>query len=117
MAPIRAKSLQLTAYLVSELYRLPEDLKGYWRIITPSKAEERGAQVSILLAEGLLEGVMRGLEERGVLVDERRPDVIRVAPAALYNSFGDVLGFVRAFGEVLEQALGERLRREQAGGV
>lgn len=105
MAPIRAKSLKLTAYLVEELRRLLKVLTKHWRIITPEAPEQRGAQVSILLGPGLLEGVMKGLEERGVLVDERRPDVIRVAPAALYNTFGDVYGFVRAFKGALEAAV------------
>ncbi|KAF7555324.1 hypothetical protein G7046_g6575 [Stylonectria norvegica] len=112
MAPLRAKSLQLTAYLVAELARLPADTSEYWRIVTPQEPERRGAQVSIALAEGLLDGVMAGLEKRGVLVDERRPDVIRVAPAPLYNTFADCCGFVRAFEGALEEALDERLREE-----
>ncbi|CAM1510163.1 Fc.00g004980.m01.CDS01 [Cosmosporella sp. VM-42] len=109
---LRQKSLRLTEYLVAELYRLPETIRGYWRIITPPEPEQRGAQVSILLAQGLLEDVMKGLEERGVLVDERRPDVIRVAPTPLYNTFEDVYRFVGAFEEALEGALhtmGEQL--------
>lgn len=105
---IRAKSLKLTAFLVSELLILEESMSKDWRIITPAEPEQRGAQVSILLGDGLLEGVMAGLEARGVLVDERRPNVIRVAPAALYNSFEDVYKFVRAFDEALGEAVRER---------
>ncbi|KAF5008304.1 hypothetical protein FDECE_5405 [Fusarium decemcellulare] len=113
MAPLRTKSRKLTAYLVSELDRLPADMGRYWRIITPTKEEQRGAQISVLLADGLLDDVMSGLEKRGVLVDERRPNVIRVAPAPLYNTFTDCWDFVVAFRGALEEALDAKWKREQ----
>ncbi|KAF5543195.1 kynureninase 1 [Fusarium napiforme] len=113
MAPLREKSTRLTAYLVSELQKLPRDMSTYWKIITPSEQERRGAQVSILLADGLLDEVMAGLERRSVLVDERRPNVIRVAPAPLYNTFLDCWGFVGAFRGALEEALDARWKKEQ----
>lgn len=46
---------------------------------------------------------MHNLKRHGVVVDERKPDVIRVAPAPLYNSFEDVWLFV----EVFRRAVGE----------
>ncbi|KAF5620522.1 kynureninase 1 [Fusarium sp. NRRL 52700] len=107
MAPLREKSTRLTAYLVSELQKLPQDMSTYWKIITPSEQERRGAQVSILLAD------MAGLERRSVLVDERRPNVIRVAPAPLYNTFLDCWGFVGAFRGALEEALDAKWIEEQ----
>ncbi|KAJ4260580.1 Kynureninase (L-kynurenine hydrolase) [Fusarium torreyae] len=113
MAPLRARSTRLTAYLVSELQQLPEDMSSYWKIITPKEAEQRGAQVSLLLADGLLDEVMAGLETRSVLVDERRPNVIRVAPAPLYNTFVDCWEFVSALKGALEEALDAKWKREQ----
>lgn len=113
MAPLRAKSIRLTKYLEDLLVAMPEyalghdDAEGLFGIITPRETEERGAQLSLRLRSGLLEAVMRELEERGVVVDERRPDVIRVAPAPLYNSFLDCWRFVGAFGEALQVARGE----------
>jgi kynureninase len=47
---------------------------------------------------------MEILEEEGVVVDERRPDVIRVAPAPLYNSYADVHRFVMVFQEACKKA-------------
>jgi kynureninase len=106
LAPLRAKSLQLTGYLERELYRrLSGDLRQYWRVITPRESERRGAQLSLLLADGLLERVMARLEEQGVLVDERRPNVIRVAPAPLYNTYQDCFDFVGALENALRSAL------------
>ncbi|KAF4454723.1 kynureninase 1 [Fusarium austroafricanum] len=113
MAPLRAKSTKLTAYLVSELQKLPDNMSAYWKIITPSEEGRRGAQVSILLADGLLDEVMAGLERRSVLVDERRPNVIRVAPAPLYNTFLDCWEFVGAFRGALEEALDAKWKGEQ----
>lgn len=100
MEPLRQKSLKLTEYLEVLLTGHP-DLKGF-QIITPKQKEQRGAQLSLKLEEGLLDIVIKELEDRGVVVDERRPDVIRVAPAPLYNSFEDVFKFVKAFEEAMK---------------
>ncbi|KAF5243435.1 hypothetical protein FAUST_2791 [Fusarium austroamericanum] len=113
MAPLRAKSIRLTGYLVSELKKLPADMSAYWQIITPSEEDRRGAQLSLLLADGLLDDVMAGLERRSVLVDERRPNVIRVAPAPLYNTFLDCWEFVDALQGALGEALDMKRKREQ----
>ena len=43
-----------------------------------------------------------GLQERGIIVDERKPDVIRVAPLPLYNTFEEVWDFVQALKEVID---------------
>jgi kynureninase len=104
MAPLRAKSLKLTSYLEILLINMPAFKQKQFTIITPRKQEERGAQLSLKLEEGLLDVVMRELEIRGVVVDERRPDVVRVAPAPLYNGWVDVWEFVQAFGEAIEVA-------------
>lgn len=108
MQALRAKSLELTSYLIDELYRLGDERKASWRLLTPAKSGARGAQVSILLQDGLLDGMMEELEAQGVLVDERRPDVIRVAPAPLYNSFRDCWRFVRAFDTALKNVLDKK---------
>ena len=47
---------------------------------------------------------MRELEDHGVVVDERRPDVIRVAPAPLYNSYVDVWEFWKVFSGAVRRA-------------
>lgn len=100
--PLREKSLKLTAFLEQCLSILSEDAKKLFRIITPSDPSQRGAQLSLLLAaDNILNSVMKHLEENGVIVDERQPNVIRVAPAPLYNSFADCV----TFAEVFESAL------------
>ncbi len=61
-------------------------------IITPSNENERGCQVSMLMLKNGKE-IFTELNTRGVIVDWREPNVIRVAPVPLYNSFEDVWRF------------------------
>jgi kynureninase len=104
MATLRAKSLKLTRYLEVLLLHLMEE-KNNFEIITPNDPKQRGAQLSLKLQEGLLDNVMGELERQSVVVDERKPDVIRVAPAPLYNNFTDVYDFIQAFRQALEVAV------------
>jgi kynureninase len=86
---IRSKSIQLTAYLEYLLHQLP-GLK--FEIITPADPESRGAQLSLYFKERGRE-IHDKMIESGIIVDYREPGVIRVAPAPLYCSFGDVYRF------------------------
>jgi kynureninase len=113
MPALRQKSLQLTAFLETLLGEMSEENKSLFRIITPPDPAQRGAQLSIMLASGLLETVMRELEARAVIVDERKPDVIRVAPAPLYNTFEDCVQFVDAFSAALDA--GSRVKSGDPG--
>lgn len=109
MAELRKKSLALTAYLEDLLGRLAKEQEKSigqqcFSIMTPREPERRGAQLSVSLKPGYLDSVMGSLEEAGVVVDERRPNVIRVAPAPLYNTFTDVFLFVKHFQTACEKA-------------
>lgn len=111
---LRQKSLKLTNFLETLLGELSDEDKALFRIITPSDPDQRGAQLSILLSTSDLLGVvMHELEARSVIVDERKPDVIRVAPAPLYNTFEDVVRFVEAFSAALDA--GRRGSKAKAG--
>ena len=103
---LRLKSLQLTNYL--ETLLTAESIVGKsppYSIITPRDGAARGAQLSIRLEPGLLDTVLECLQEDGVVVDERKPDVIRVAPTPLYNTFNDVYQFCRIFQRACEVAI------------
>jgi kynureninase len=100
MSELRKKSLHITGYLEHILLKYPLDAPPEdkpFAIITPSNPDERGAQLSIRLEPGLLDSVLADLEENGVIIDERKPDVIRVAPAPLYNTYEEVWMFVQIF--------------------
>jgi kynureninase len=65
-----------------------------FRIITPSDPAQRGAQMSIQTLQNGKQ-LFRKLEAAGIVADWREPDVIRVAPAPLYNTFEEVFRFAR----------------------
>ncbi|QIE60475.1 kynureninase [Rasiella rasia] len=94
---LRKKSIKLTGYLEFLLHDLENDAIN---IITPSNPEERGCQLSIQLKSANKETHTK-LTKTGVISDWREPDVIRVAPAPLYNSFEDVFEFVQRLKKVL----------------
>jgi kynureninase len=98
MADIRKKSVNLTAYLEFLLLSGPSDA---FKIITPSDPEARGTQLSVLLKPGRLDTLMDMLEDAGITIDKRKPDVIRVAPMPLYNTYEEVWRFVQIFNEAL----------------
>ncbi|KAG9285392.1 hypothetical protein G9A89_010867 [Geosiphon pyriformis] len=101
MWDLRTKSILLTGYLD---YLLEKEIhgKGY-KIITPKDPRQRGAQLSILIEGGKLNKVLEKLFTHGIVVDERRPDCLRVSPAPLYNTFSDVWRFVKAFKFILSE--------------
>lgn len=103
--PLRNKSIKLTRYLEACLENLECFKLHKFRIITPADPQQRGAQLSLRLEPGLLGFIMVQLSNRGIIIDERKPDVIRVAPTPLYNTFLDCWLFVEAFRAALAAAL------------
>ncbi|CAN5590167.1 kynureninase [soil metagenome] len=97
MTALRTKSERLTGFLESLI-----DQIGNERIlvITPRNTAERGCQLSISVKDAD-KSLFAAVTERGVVADWREPDVIRVAPAPLYNSFGDVFRFAEILRSVL----------------
>jgi kynureninase len=86
---LRAKSMELTAYLLFLLQTL-DNIR--FQVITPAEPHRRGAQLSLFFEEKGRE-IHQKMIEAGIIVDYREPGVIRVAPAPLYNSFEDVYRF------------------------
>ena len=100
MAALRKKAIHLTGYLEYLLHTLGDDAI---EIVTPADPNQRGSQLSIQVKDA-----ERSLFDRmtaaGVIADWREPDVIRVAPVAMYNSFEDVYHFY----EILKAALHDK---------
>ena len=95
MEPLRAKSIKLTGYLQ---FLLEQAGSNRFSIITPREANERGCQLSILAHEHPKE-LFRKLQAAGIKCDFREPNVIRVAPTPLYNTFHEVWRFARILAE------------------
>jgi len=119
---LRAKSIELTGFLEFLVERLGPDA----RFITPRGVDARGCQISIRIAGSSKDAtgspndaaapsyratasptrgrrVFERLGERGVVCDWRDPDVIRVAPVPLYNTFEEVFRFSEHLAEVLRE--------------
>lgn len=100
MDRLREKSLALTGYLE---YLLQEKLHPQIEIITPRDPAQRGCQLSLRVRAERAQArlLFERLEARGVTGDWREPDVIRVAPVPLYNTYRDVFRFVETLQELL----------------
>jgi kynureninase len=97
MEALREKSLMLTAFLQNLLDRIPGDPI---EVITPREPASRGCQLSLRVGGGARE-LFRALEAEGVVGDFRDPDVIRVAPVPLYNTFHEVWSFASILSRLL----------------
>ncbi|MCL4106446.1 UNVERIFIED_CONTAM: hypothetical protein GTU68_030404 [Idotea baltica] len=97
MKALRNKSVLLTGYLEYLLETLSNDSL---EIITPNLQSARGCQLSILLKKGDKQ-IHDKLIEKGIVADWRNPNVIRVAPAPLYNTYVDVWKFVESLKAII----------------
>jgi kynureninase len=97
MQQLRTKSQSLTEYLE---FLLSQDRSKTFTIITPSESDQRGAQLSIRIHQGRRAACDR-LLEHGIVCDWREPDILRVAPVPLYNTYSDVHRFVERFEKTL----------------
>jgi len=99
MKRLRKKSMMLTGYL-EYLLKEVDASERYYTIITPADPASRGCQLSVLMKRNG-KSVYRKLLAAGVMADWREPDVIRLAPVPLYNSFEDVFRFAKIFRQIL----------------
>jgi kynureninase len=94
----------LTGYLWFILHEIDAH-KEHFQLLTPANEKERGCQLSILMKQKGKK-VFQKLVQAGVIADWREPDVIRVAPVPLYNTFEEVF----RFGEVFRKAVGSKVQ-------
>ncbi|TFK29850.1 kynureninase [Coprinopsis marcescibilis] len=119
MPALRKRSMALTGHLETLLHKSkyfvapneaarlgpPERSTPGFTILTPTDPESRGAQLSLLFlpqGSGTMVKVFDYLIKHGVVGDEREPDVIRLAPAPLYNSIRDCEAAVKYMNEALD---------------
>jgi len=102
MKALRKKSTALTAFLEFLLKQIdPKEV--FFKIITPTDGNQRGCQLSILCKKNG-RSIFERITKSGVIADWREPDVIRVAPVPLYNTFEEVF----LFSEILKKSLPEK---------
>ena len=99
---LRQKSLYLTGYLEFLIQSINKQQgEEVYRIITPSDATARGCQLSVV-CERKARAIFNYLAQNGVIGDWREPDVIRLSPVPLYNTFEDVYKAVRLMADALK---------------
>ena len=94
---LRKKSIALTGYLE---FLLNSIASPTFSIITPQESKRRGAQLSLRIRKRGRE-LCTALAQEGILGDTREPDILRVAPLPLYNSYRDVYRFAQAFSALI----------------
>lgn len=87
------KSKKLTGYLLYLINEINAQAKEeILKVLTPPDESDRGCQVSIVVKQNG-KALFEAISKKGVIADWREPDVIRIAPVPLYNSFKDVYDF------------------------
>lgn len=117
VSKLREKSVALTQFLQDLLtnskYYIPQsstsNSKFGFKILTPLNPAERGCQLSIMFQphfdekdKNVMERVNAYLHDHAIICDERRPDVIRLAPLPLYNTFEETFIAVQRLFEALD---------------
>ncbi len=99
MTALSDKASTMTAYLEFLLMELKSQKIN---IITPSNPGERGCQLSIQIIDAD-KSIFDNLTSKGVIADWREPDVIRIAPVPLYNTYKEVLTFCQLLNNCLNE--------------
>lgn len=100
MPALIEKRNKIVAYLEYILHQIDKEVSGNFEVITPSNQKERGTQLSVFL-HGEGKELFRYLMKKGVIIDWREPNVIRLAPAPLYCSFEEMYDF----GQILKEGI------------
>ena len=98
MPAIRSKGIKISSFLI---YLIEKNIPEV-SILTPKNFQKRGCQLSLTVKDG--KRIFTRVSEQGVVCDWREPNVIRVAPHPLYNSYLEVYDFVK----ILKNAINER---------
>lgn len=96
MVELQVKSRQLSSYLIN---LISLELQDFVEILTPEN--QKGSQVSLRFINNSAAVLNQRLISSNIITDYRNPDVIRVAPVPLYNSFNDIWLFVDKLKEII----------------
>jgi len=97
---IRKKSLKMTSYLIYLVEQILNDSPYDFKIGTPVEVERRGGHVALEHEEGWR--ISEALRARGVISDFRPPNVVRVAPIPLYNTYHEMWKIVQHLKSIID---------------
>lgn len=104
---IRKKSLKLTTYFMKLVEARLSQAPFHFAIVTPPEARRRGGHIALTHPTEALR-INEALKARGIIPDFRPPDIIRIAPIALYNTFEEVWMVTEALRDIVEKREFER---------
>jgi kynureninase len=111
LGAIRAKSLRLTRFLMDMTDALLAPAPYGFSIGTPREDARRGGHVALVHPEAMR--IAEALRGRGVVPDFRPPDIVRVAPVALYNTFEELVALAGHLRAIIETREYERCPSER----
>lgn len=96
---LRAKSVKMVDWLATELKRFADVIQ----IITPMNPTERGCQLSLFVLHSNGKQLFDKMSARGLIADWREPNVIRIAPTPMYNTFEELGQFIELLDQVVHE--------------
>jgi kynureninase len=111
ITPVREKSLGLTRFLMDMADELLAGEPYGYSLGTPREDRRRGGHVSLVHPEGMR--IAEALRARGVVPDFRPPDMIRVAPVALYNTHSELVRLVAHLRDIVDRREYDRYPKER----
>lgn len=109
---IREKSLQMTSYLIFLVEELISKEPYNFRIATPKETHRRGGHISIIHDKESFR-IVEALKARGIIPDLRQPNMIRIAPVALYNTYEEIWRVVSAMKDIIDNKEYENFSNER----
>jgi kynureninase len=106
---IRKKSLRINQYLMDLIQHELGD--AGFKIGSPVEVFKRGGHVSLEHKEAAR--ICKALKEKGIIPDFRAPNIVRLAPVALYTSYTDVWNAVQMLKEIMDHKLYEKFSNER----
>jgi len=89
MKNLRSKGDKLTSYLE---FLLNENCSDNIEVVTPAyneKMQTRGSMLCVKVLKGDTKEMMNKFSKKGIIIDFREPDILRMCPAPMYNNFED----------------------------
>jgi len=99
---IRQKSKKMTSYLIYLVDKILSEKPYNLQIGSPRESEKRGGHV-VVERDNNLESICHELKDRNVVIDFRPPNVLRITPAALYNTFHEVWEVVQIIKGLIDE--------------
>lgn len=109
LSAIRKKSLNMTRIMMD---LMDSELSGFaFRIINPAEDERRGGHVALMHPEAAR--ICKALKQDGVIPDYRSPNIIRLAPVALYTSYEEIWRTIQVLKDIMREKKYEKYENKR----